>query len=393
MKVVQVTRGFAPNGGISGVAYNLARVFVKHGIDLQTLTLEKFDWRTNRGFGMVTCFNAIKCFQSKTKGYLRLNLAVFAFSVFASIGMYRQRKTAVTISHGDSFNGDVFVAHSCHWAAIHAKWRKGEKRWLFNPMHWFVLAREAYVFRRQRFYYMVALSQTICDEYRHYHGVCEDKIRIIPNGVDVERFDPVHRSTARKIVLAEMNLPEDIFLLAFVGHEFKRKGLGLLIDALPAIMANERKVALVVVGRDDFCVFGQQAIDRGVAGSVHFMGFRSDVENFLAAADLFVFPTDYEAFPLVFLEALASGVPVLATPVSGICAYLQEGHNGFFIKKDPADIAEKVLTLIDDPELLAVMGAWGRATALNLTWEIVGSQYLDLFREISALKSKGVGGC
>src|SRR6185436_1413111 len=98
--------------------------------------------------------------------------------------------------------------------------------------------------------------------------------------------------------------------------------------------------------------------------------------------DAFVFPTLYETFALVCLEAMASGLPVLASPVGGIEDYLHDGENGFHIERDPADIAVKLDLLLNDKELHARIRERGLATAQNFAWDKIARQYLRLFEEL-----------
>ena len=110
------------------------------------------------------------------------------------------------------------------------------------------------------------------------------------------------------------------------------------------------------------------------------------------AADAFLFPTLYETFALVCLEAMASGLPVLASPVGGIEDYLRDGVNGFHIRRDAEDIAAKLERLLSDPELQARFREQGLATAGNYAWEKIAQQYLNLFDELAAEKSRSLTG-
>jgi UDP-glucose:(heptosyl)LPS alpha-1,3-glucosyltransferase len=115
---------------------------------------------------------------------------------------------------------------------------------------------------------------------------------------------------------------------------------------------------------------------------VIFAGARKDLPVIYAAADAFVFPTLYETFALVCLEAMASGLPVLASPVGGIEDYLHDGDNGFHIERDAADIAAKLDELLNDKKLHARIRERGLATAQTFAWEKIAKQYLRLFEEL-----------
>jgi UDP-glucose:(heptosyl)LPS alpha-1,3-glucosyltransferase len=102
-----------------------------------------------------------------------------------------------------------------------------------------------------------------------------------------------------------------------------------------------------------------------------------------AAADAFVLPTAYEAFPLVALEAAASGVPLLVTAVNGVEDLLQDGHGGWFIVPEGQDIARRLNQLRSDPELARAMPARARAAAARYSWEAMVEAYLAIYQELA----------
>ncbi len=382
-----------PSGGISVVAYQLARALQEMGMGVETVTGELPTGEFNDSVGEIHQIKSVAWLSNRLNGYLKVNLTVILFSVLASRILQARQRNCVTLSHGDSFVGDIFVAHSCHWAAIHSKIRQGEKLWVLNPMHWFVLAREAWLCRKNRFRYLVSVSNSVAKEYRHYHRVPPERIKIIPNGVSIERFSPERRGMFRQQILDDLRLPDNSFLLLFVGNEFRRKGLELPIRALPHVKSGEQEIALIVIGHDNAEHFRSVAGKCGVAKKIHFLGPRNDTERFMAAADIFVFPTDYEPFGLAVLEAMASGIPVLATETGGIVDYFEDNTNGLFIKREPEDIAEKISSLLKDPLRRKEMGIAARKTAEKFSWDRIASQYLELIRQAAKEKKIGAISC
>ena len=391
--LVQAVRSIKPEGGISIVAFQLAGALQDLGINVETVTCELPAGTDRLPAGKILEIKSVGWLAKRLHGYLKVNLTVILFSIFASRILRKRSRHGITLSHGDSFAGDIYVAHSCHWAAIHAKIKHGEKRWIFNPMHWFVLAREAWLFRRNRYRYIIAVSKNTAKEYQHYHRVPQERIKIISNGVDIKRFSPEQREEVRQQIFNDLKLSDNSFLLLFAGNEFRRKGLELLIRALPDIRTAGQETALIVLGNDDPEPFKSIAEKRGVAEKIHFLGARNDVERFMAAADLFVFPTNYEAFPLVVLEAMSCGTPVLATQESGIIECLKDDVNGVFIKRDPEDIAEKISTLLRDPAKRKHMGTAARATAEKFSWDIIAGRYLTVIQDVAREKQTGVSTC
>lgn len=207
-------------------------------------------------------------------------------------------------------------------------------------------------------------------------------VRYINNGVNVDVFCPRHDERA-----SGSTAGESPFILLFVGHEFERKGLSFLIKSLAFLPARAR--LLVLGGRgSSWAAYERLAIENGVVERIEFLGTITNTTPFYQKSDVFVLPASYEAWPLVGLEAMACGTPALMTPVGGITEYLVNGENGFFIKRDPKDIAEKVKTLMDDPELLQSMRSNARKTALKYSWDKVAEQYLDLIKEVAEEKAR-----
>jgi UDP-glucose:(heptosyl)LPS alpha-1,3-glucosyltransferase len=225
-------------------------------------------------------------------------------------------------------------------------------------------------------------------QLKEYHQVPDDRIVTIPNGINLARFVPSNASSRAETRLS-LGVSPDVPLLLFVGNQYRLKGLEFAIRALAEM--NTRAV-LLVVGSDNATPFKRLAEKLGVSERVIFAGARSDLPRIYPAADAFVLPTLYETFALVCLEAMASGLPVLASPVGGIEDYLRDGENGLFIKRDPRDIAVKLDRLLNDSTLRARIRERGLATAANYAWEKIAQQYLNLFDELIAERARNPSG-
>jgi glycosyltransferase involved in cell wall biosynthesis len=117
---------------------------------------------------------------------------------------------------------------------------------------------------------------------------------------------------------------------------------------------------------------------------VEFFGPRSDTERFYRAADVFVFPTRYEAFPLVALEAAAAGLPLVATPVNGVEELLEDGEAGIAVERLPAAVADALVRLATRPDERARMGHAARRRATAFTWEDSVRRTLGLYDRLLA---------
>jgi glycosyltransferase involved in cell wall biosynthesis len=163
-------------------------------------------------------------------------------------------------------------------------------------------------------------------------GVPADRIRVIPNGVDLMSFAPAERAQARRMV----GLPEERTILLTVGAVYSWKGQHLVIEALPFLLKQYPGILYLMVGgsraEEPSYVpsLKRRVAELGLEDHVRFVGSRPHAElvRWFNAADLFVLPTRSEGCPNVLLESLACGVPVVATEVGGVPEIIRHGRDG-----------------------------------------------------------------
>jgi glycosyltransferase involved in cell wall biosynthesis len=184
---------------------------------------------------------------------------------------------------------------------------------------------------------VIAVSQSSAD-YMCRQGVCEDSLAVVPNGIRGQESLP------------EKPTPCGTWTLGIVGLFRPRKGLEVLLRALAALKSHGRAVRLRAVGPFETPQY-EAEIHRVVAGlglaaDIDWRGFRSNVSAELAAMDLFVFPSILpEGMPMVLLEAMAAGVPVIGTDVPGVTDVIRDGGDGLLVPPGDADI---LATAIDN---------------------------------------------
>ena len=232
---------------------------------------------------------------------------------------------------------------------------------------------ERFCYRPSRAGGLIGVSSGVAAELSNYFP--RMRVATVPNGVSVERFqpDPARRRDIRRC----FGIRDDELLALFVGGEWKGKGLSSAIRGL----AHAPGWKLCVVGAGDAGTYAAVADAAGVHDRVLFAGVVDDPAPFYAASDAFVLPSIYETFSLVTYEAAASGVPLLATPVSGVTDLLSDGETGWFIHADPADIGSKLVALGNDRDMRARMAQAGRAAAAQFSWPQMLTGYQRLFRE------------
>ena len=188
-------------------------------------------------------------------------------------------------------------------------------------------------------------------------GVPPVVLTTVPNGIRPRGPGP-GRAAAR----AALGLEPDQPVVLSIGRLVVMKGQRYLIDAVPELAARFPGLAVVILGRGH--LHGkllEQAAALGVGDRVHLPGHRSDARLLLDAADVLVLPSRHEGMPLVLLEAMDAGLPVVATRVIGSEEVVADGETGFLVRpEDPAALAAALARLLADPELRARFGRAGR---------------------------------
>ena len=232
---------------------------------------------------------------------------------------------------------------------------------------------------------ILALSRMVAEDYLYYHDVQPEQIRLIYNGVDIQRFSPDHRAQYRDEVRSRLDIGKDEVLLLFVGHDFQRKGLATAIRATGRLLALGEPIRLVVVG-GRHSARHQRLVKRcDAAEAVDFIGTIADPVPYYAAADVYVLPTFYDPCSLGVLEAAASGLASVTTRFNGAGEMLTQGRDGYLMD-DPADDEELAhyLRPLMNQTLRRQMGDAARRMALQHTLQQNCDQILEVYREITS---------
>lgn len=205
---------------------------------------------------------------------------------------------------------------------------------LINPYHRYVLWAESTLLRNPRLRAVICGSRMVREEITRHFGPGSARIEVIYNGVDTREFNP-DRKNGGATTRDRLGIPRSMTLFVFVGSGFVRKGLSVALAALSQLPAT---CGLLVVGQDKRQRRFQKECQRlGIAARVWFVGRQADPIPYYAAADAAVLPALYDPSPNVILEALAIGIPVLASTKCGTSELLQDGLNGYV--RDALDVS------------------------------------------------------
>jgi glycosyltransferase involved in cell wall biosynthesis len=235
----------------------------------------------------------------------------------------------------------------------------------------------------QRASRVAVFSRNMIDQLKNLYGIEPKTVIINPPGVDTDRFHP---GPPDPVLLRSLNLPPETPLVLFLGRLSPEKNLIFLVRSLSPLLRENRAI-LIIAGEGPM----KLAIEReskklGCSDSIRLVGSTEGPQKFYAIADIFVSPSRYESFGQSILEAMASGLPVVAlksSPPRIMTAaeeIIEEGASGYAIPEDGAALREKIEALLNSPPLREAMGRKGREICLErFTWEDHVSGLLNEF--------------
>lgn len=258
---------------------------------------------------------------------------------------------------------------------------------IINPRHFFNLLLEWVMFRFGKTKRIVCNSMMCKTEFVNRYHISPCKINVIYNGVDLDKFSPVIDDKAGMTLKQNRDLhpgseQKEGLSLLFIGSGFKRKGLKHVIESL-ALLDKNLNINLIIAGRGRFDKYKVLAKNLVVSDRVSYIGATNNVKELYMKSDIFVFPTEYDAFPNVCLEAMAMALPVIVSRSAGIAEIIDNGVDGFVVEYPISayEIADRIRVLIDIKRRVA-MGKAARQKAMNYSVQSNAEKTLALYRDI-----------
>jgi len=227
----------------------------------------------------------------------------------------------------------------------------------------------------------VCVSRAVAEFSHSVARLPAEKLRVIPNGVDLSTY-----SATVPVSHAELGVPDRARLVVCIGRLAEQKGQAWLLRTADGWMQDRQEVHLALIGDGpDRAKLEAAARKAGLAGRVHLTGRRADVPQVLAAAELLVLPSIWEGMPNVLLEAMASGLPVVATDVEGVDELLGPVVAEQIVPRgDDARLTERIGQLLDDRAFAARLGQANRRRAADhFAIESIVEQYERLWWELA----------
>ena len=320
MKIALIRKKYAPgHGGAEKVAEKFVNHFVDNGHEI-TVFAEKFSgeesdklkWRKvprGRGFSKTTSFHR------QVQNVLNKDNCRDGFDI-----VYTMCRT---------FPADIFRITE----QLHAEWLPIGYSALakLNPRHFSILNLEKKTIDPKNIRHIVVNSKLLKGQVIGSFNYPEEKVSQVSNGIDTEKYFPAKEGEKDEI-RKKLHL-SDRFVCVFVAGNFKIKGLNEAIMAIAGLNEETRKrVTLLIVGKDKAKPFLELAEKLNVTENLIFAGKQKNMRDYYIASDLLLYPSHYETFGNVILEACACGVPVLTTEMVGAAELIKDNKNGFLVK-------------------------------------------------------------
>jgi glycosyltransferase involved in cell wall biosynthesis len=234
----------------------------------------------------------------------------------------------------------------------------------------------------------IALTPAECNDYLSLRVSHPSNTTVIHSGVDLGQFSKEAKQGTRK--REELGIPANSLVIGYVGWLIPIKGVTHLVSAMPRIVDQYPKSILLLVGKGDDKGWEEIKLKEmvkslGLEDKVLFWGWRPDVAGFMGCFDVFVLPSLNEGMGRVLVEAMAAGLPIVASRVGGIPDLVKDGQNGLLVPaEDTSALAKAISDLLSDKERRHRMGEAGKKMCLPYSAEAMVEQIDDLYKDLLA---------
>ncbi len=227
---------------------------------------------------------------------------------------------------------------------------------------------------------VIVCSTYMEQEVRNVFELPRDKVLVVPNGIDPLLIRP----PVTQMVSKQRYAQEGEKIVLFVGRMVTEKGVQVLLEAAPKILFRYNNVRFLIAGKGPVLEhLRQRAHDLRLGDRVRFLGFIPDEERneLFRVADVAVFPSLYEPFGIVALEAMAAETPVVVSDVGGLADVVQHGHNGRkAIPGDSASLAAQVLDILTNPEEAERLASVAKKEIARYDWKSIAAETLSVYQ-------------
>ncbi|WP_434526267.1 glycosyltransferase family 4 protein [Photorhabdus asymbiotica] len=372
LRLAIIRQKYRPDGGAERFVSRALEALNHQQLELNVIT-RSWQGETNSNWHLHLC-NPIKLGRiSRERGFAK-----------AARSIWQQEKFDLVQSHERIAGCDIYRAGD----GVHRRWLlqrakilpKWRAKWLLNDRyHRYVMDAEKEMYSAPELKKVICNSEMIKKELIEDFNLAEEKISVIYNAIDHQKFYPANEQ-ARLQLRKKNHIPLNTKCLIYVGSGFERKGLAAAIKAIA-----RTGDYLLVIGKDkEQKKYLSLANSLGCNERIRFMGLQKQTLPFYQMADALLLPTLYDPFPNVILEAMACGLPVITSMTCGGAEFVTQEKNGFVC--DALDISQltEAIQCIPDNILGTKMSSEARNRILNSTPEHLSQQLIHLYQRVLA---------
>lgn len=374
MRILQVTNFFKPSweaGGVTRVAYEISENLVKKGHEVTVYTTDGFKSRlkTNKNKAVNVDGITTYYFRNLSNHFSKSNVTTPYYLPFIArktikdfdiIHIHEHRTLLAIIVHHYAKKYNIPYVLQAHGSIPNTIGKQKQKR-MFDIIWGNKILEDASK--------LIAVSNIEVDQYKQI-GLPDEKIIVIPNGIDIESFNilPEKGTFKRKYGISEKHI------VLFLGRLNQIKGIDFLIKSYAELLSEIDDVVLVLAGPDDgFKNKAELLVSQLKLSNVKFIGYLSGMDKFAAYvdADILIYPSSFEIFGLVPFEAIMCGTPVIVTDNCGCGELIQESKSGYLTEfGDVNSLKEKMRVILKNPQKNRELVSNGKKLIYdNLSWK------------------------
>jgi len=376
MKIAVIRKKYIFHGGAESFSQNFIKSLAKSGHEVHIYAAK---WKTPEDIPNIF-FHKVPC--------LTFNSLIRDITfVISTYFMLKNSDYDIIQTHDKSLWQDIYRGgDGCHLSWLQERWKRApflrKCSIALNPYHWLVLMLERIILNGHHFQRIIAISEFVKNNILDNYNVPPEDIDVIYNGADLETFTPANRERYRAEVRARHGISDDETVALFLGSGFERKGVRFLLKAIELV---PEPLTVLIVGRGPELPYNDPHRNKKVI----YTGPRRDSHAYYAAADMFVFPTVYEPFGNVHLEALASGLPLITTELGGGGEIIEEGVDGFVVPlPESSEAIARAIGIMMDPAKRAEMSVNARKKAEQFTYERHIAETMAVYEKVLQEKCK-----
>ncbi|MFA9558189.1 glycosyltransferase family 4 protein [Evansella sp. AB-rgal1] len=284
---------------------------------------------------------------------------------------------------------DISTVHFCHRAYNSLGYNDrvhGAKSFAHKINTWFqgkfALLMESICYRPNHIPHLIVVSEHVKEEILTHFQYTEDQVSIVYNGVDTTTFKPATEEEKREY--KKMNgIPEDALVFVFVGGDWSRKGLRIILEAFEGLKNKypQLQAKILVVGKGDAKKV-LEGFGNNVSDHVIFQGFHENPSLFYKMSDIYVLPSLYETFSIASLEAGACGLPVVMTKVGISNIVAEDGVTGFTVEREKESLQHAFEKLALDVSLREKMSKEVRLRSEAITWDKTYELFMHHYKRL-----------